>query len=59
MELLNPSLDNDLGGSWRSSENSTPRPPRTYLAAASNTWSYRKGTSEASNPMDVMARARV
>ena len=51
MELLNPGLDNDLGGSWRSSGAGPALPSVTYLPSGS-TWSYRKGTSEASSPMD-------
>ena len=31
MELLNPSLDNNLGGSWRSSETPTPGTQNTVL----------------------------
>lgn len=53
MELVNPALDNDLGGSWRTS-GSPPVPPVvvTYVPEASTAWRYRKGTSEASSPMD-------
>jgi VCBS repeat-containing protein len=51
MELINPNLDNDLGGSWRASEMTvTPRPAVTLLAASASNWKYRKGTSEASAP---------
>ncbi|RIK73924.1 MAG: hypothetical protein DCC68_24060, partial [Planctomycetota bacterium] len=51
MELVNPNLDNDLGGSWRASTIGTePRPAVTLLPQQSTTWRYRKGTSEASNP---------
>ncbi|MEX2187743.1 MAG: Ig-like domain-containing protein [Pirellulales bacterium] len=51
MELINPNLDNDLGGSWRASSVGTePRPAVTLLAEKNTNWSYRKGTSEASNP---------
>ncbi len=50
MELINPSLDNDLGGSWRPSglhSEDTPDPFSTYLISAeSNQWHYRKGQSE-------------
>lgn len=51
MELIHPALDNDLGGSWRSSGTGAVGPPVTYLPAGS-TWRYRKGTSEASTPID-------
>lgn len=55
MELIHPALDNDLGGSWRSSGTGAVGPvgpPVTYLPAGS-IWSYRKGTSEASTPVDA------
>jgi len=44
MELIHPSLDNDLGGSWRSSIGQ----PATVqvLIDAESTWSYFKGTAE-------------
>jgi len=50
MELVNPSLDNDLGSSWRSSQ-----PPATfgelpYIGEADAAWRYRPGRSEASSP---------
>ena len=50
MELIHPALDNDLGASWRSSGTGPVGPEVTYLPAGSN-WNYRKGTSEASNPV--------
>ena len=49
MELINPSLDNDLAGGWRPSGYREPeagRPPRYFLEAQSTDWHYRKGTSE-------------
>ncbi|MCI0743851.1 MAG: lamin tail domain-containing protein [Verrucomicrobia subdivision 3 bacterium] len=51
IELVNPSLDNDLGGSWRASGASagTPSPGVTILSSGS-TWRYVKGTNEASSP---------
>jgi len=52
MELIHPSLDNDLGGSWRSSGTGPVGPEVTYLSPGAN-WSYRKGTSEASNPVEA------
>lgn len=52
IELVHPSLDNDLAGSWRSSGSGaggTPLMNATLLAAAGS-WKYVKGTSEASIP---------
>jgi len=50
MELINPSLDNDLGGSWRPSgyySEDTQDPVTDYLISAESTqWHYRKGQSE-------------
>ncbi len=58
MELIHPSLDNDLGGSWRVSTTSStlPQQPVTLLGAADTGWSVRKGTNvlgEPSNPVDA------
>lgn len=50
MELINPSLDNDLGSSWRSSSIGFNGLKKTFIAEGS-TWNYRKGTSEASSPI--------
>ncbi|MEM7230633.1 MAG: lamin tail domain-containing protein [Planctomycetota bacterium] len=46
IELVNPALDNDLGGSWRSS-GGTPAGPTTrqYFVDPGEIWRYRKGTS--------------
>ena len=52
MELIHPELDNDLGGSWRSAGTGPVGPSVTYLPSGSS-WSYRKGDSEASNPVDA------
>ena len=54
MELINASLDNDLGASWRTS--GTAASPGggsdiTFVAEGDNNWHYRKGTSEASSPI--------
>ena len=63
MELIHPSLDNDLAGSWRSSladNDSGGDPPEqqvTYLSFGQTDWAYRKGTSEASNPTDAWRQA--
>ncbi len=51
MELIHPSLDNDLGGSWRSSN--TPAIAITsFIAAGSSQWRYKRGTAEASSPVE-------
>ncbi len=51
MELVNPGLDNDLGGHWRPSISS---PAGEFeLVPASNTVAYFKGYSEASTPRDA------
>ncbi len=47
MELIHPSLDNDLGGSWRASgatvgDNTTRH---YFLQGGATGWSFRKGTS--------------
>lgn len=53
-ELIHPSLDNDLGGSWRSSGSSGPTPaPVTYVPAMATSWRYAKGTNEASVPVEA------
>ncbi|MBN9691872.1 MAG: lamin tail domain-containing protein [Verrucomicrobia bacterium] len=44
LELLNPSLDNDLGGSWRSGAT------RVLIPRGASDWRFRPGTSEASAP---------
>ena len=55
IELINPLLDNDLGGSWRASgfpaasAGSGDGGPVTLLAANQSGWRYRKGTSYPSN----------
>ncbi len=43
MELMNPQLDNDLGGSWRSASAGYSGPSLTYLAPASTSWTYHLG----------------
>ena len=45
MELLNPDLDNDLGGSWRSSGNipGAFSVPADYISRDDSNWRYRKG----------------
>ncbi|WP_367870633.1 CotH kinase family protein [Luteolibacter sp. Populi] len=51
-ELIHPGLDNDLGGSWRSSGASLA-PPVTYIASHATGWKYREGTAEASSPVEA------
>jgi hypothetical protein len=50
MELINPALDNNLGGSWRASMPTVNFPAATYVTAAANDWRWRPGNTEASNP---------
>jgi len=52
IELVNPELDNDLGGSWRPSEPEAIAPSTTILPPG-GTWSYLKGLSEASSPTEA------
>ncbi len=50
MELIHPSLDNDLAGSWRASGSTSSYPELTYVTTDATGWSWRPGTSEASTP---------
>lgn len=52
MELLDASLDNDVGGSWRAS-GAAGTPAATYFAAGASGWKYKKGNAEASSPVDA------
>ena len=52
MELIHSSLDNDLGGSWRYSQPPSPLGELTYIGESSSMWHYRRGDSEASDPVD-------
>ena len=52
MELINPVLDNDLGGSWRSSRVPGKLPEITLLKESDENWRWRPGETEASNPID-------
>ena len=47
LELMHPSLDNDLGGSWRSGA------VRELIPQGASGWRYRPGTTEASVPSDA------
>jgi hypothetical protein len=51
IELVNPALDNDLGGSWRSSGiSSTPHAGETLVSSGA-AWRYRKGIT--ANPPTI------
>ena len=54
-ELINPALDRNLGGSWRSSLPAPvpPAPYPIYIPTNSFSWHYRKGTNEASSPVSA------
>ncbi len=52
MELLNASLDNDLGGSWRSSSNPDAQ-QGVLLPSQSSFWHFFKGKREPSSPVDA------
>ena len=49
IELINPGLDNDLGGSWRASVKDVGSLGNT-LIESNSTWKYFKGRTEASSP---------
>jgi hypothetical protein len=55
-ELIHPSLDNDLGGSWRTS-GSVSFPAVTYIAPAAAGWKYKQGNREVSSPVDAWRSA--
>jgi hypothetical protein len=57
MELLHPSLDNDLGSSWRVSRPPGDLPEATLLPLGSTDWSWRPGDTEASSPIDQWRQA--
>ena len=52
MELIHWSLDNSLGGSWRSSRPGEA-PQTVYVPGESSGWRFRKGVTEASSPADA------
>ncbi len=59
MELLHPELDNDLGSSWRAS-GLIERPFRErvfYLDREAADWHFRRGTTEASDPIGAWREA--
>ncbi len=45
MELIHPSLDNNLGGSWRGSQPQQSYPEQTLITTAATDWKYWPGTS--------------
>ncbi len=47
MELINPSLDNDLGGNWRTKGGSATEPDLILQPAASTQWRFRRGSKPA------------
>ena len=54
MELINPGLDHDLGGSWRSSgQPSGAGEQQVYVPPNGVAWHWRKGTNEASSPVSA------
>lgn len=51
IELIHPSLENDLGGSWRLSDSGATGSGATKVLIESNSvWKYFKGLTEASSP---------
>jgi len=50
IELIHPALDNDLAGSWRSSNPDTAGSEALVVLPKQSDWKYFKGTSEASSP---------
>ena len=51
MELLNPDLDNSLGSSWKASAPQVSLNEATLLGYGDNSWKWRPGDSEASDPI--------
>jgi hypothetical protein len=49
LELIHPALNNNLGGNWRASKASQREV--SYVTAASGSWKYFRGKSEASSPI--------
>ena len=50
IELIHPSLDNNLGGSWRASTATAVGQTSGVLIPTNAVWRYAKGTNEASSP---------
>jgi hypothetical protein len=53
IELIHPTLDNGLGGSWRASQGQTLPVTATDPIPAGVSWSYIKGIDEPSSPSDA------
>jgi autotransporter-associated beta strand protein len=54
IELIHPSLDGELPGSWRASGNAVGSGvPQTYLSTQSSGWKFRRGTTEATSPITL------
>ncbi len=54
IELIHPSLDNNLGSSWRPAGSGGGTPAQNIaLFPAQSTWKYAKGTNEASSPTSL------
>jgi len=51
MELIHPGLDNDLGGSWRSSGRVETIETVTHIATSALGWRYFKGVEEPSSSL--------
>lgn len=51
MELIHPDLDNDLGGSWRSSQ-LVVLPQLNLIPESADGWRWRRGDTEASSPIN-------
>jgi Lamin Tail Domain/CotH kinase protein/Bacterial Ig domain len=56
MELIHPSLDNNLAGSWRASVSLVNFPQLTYVPTTATGWRWRPGTTEASSPDSTLWR---
>jgi len=50
LELIHPSLDNDLGGHWRSSLVGDAQSALGTMVDTGASWRYRRGLAEASSP---------
>lgn len=58
IELIHPSLDNDLGGNWRPSiAGGNAQVSRTTVIAARSTWSFFRGTVAPSQPVQAWRSA--
>jgi hypothetical protein len=54
MELVNPGVDNDLGGHWRASvANGAVTTTSSPVLQAGSIWRYLRGTSAPSSPVDA------